>query len=377
MKLPGGDFHPTEGAGPGDAAGPEEQGEAAGWFTRPRTSALVLVVMTALVFYLCWRIIQPFVPALAWALALAILGSRLHRRFTKRIRNRNASAALATAVMVMFIAVPIAATAPTLAGKVKDGWENLRSESVRSRVDKVIRSNPSLAPVASFVARNAPSSDELTKQLAPGLSGLVTGSVWAGMQLLITFFALFYLLRDREQALRYLHWILPLTTGEADRLSNRVEEVVRASVFGTLLVATIQGVLGGLMFWWLGLPAPLLWGAVMCLLSVLPLLGAAIVWIPAALLLAMEGSWEKALILTVWGSVVVALIDNLLYPIFVGSKLRLHTLLVFIAIVGGLLAFGASGLVLGPLVLAVAIAAVEIWRERTAAGQAADAPAGS
>lgn len=375
MKLPGGNFHPTQGADPRDAAGPEDAGEGAGWFTRPRTSALVLVVMTALVFYLCWRIIQPFVPALAWALALAILGSRLHRRLTKRIRNRNASAALATAVMVMFIAVPIAATAPTLAGKVKDGWENLRSESVRSRVDKAIRSNPSLAPVASFVARHAPSSDEMTKQLAPGVSGLVTGSFWAGMQLLITFFALFYLLRDREQALRSLHWILPLTTSEADRLSNRIEEVVRASVFGTLLVATIQGMLGGLMFWWLGLPAPLLWGAVMCLLSVLPLLGAAIVWVPAAVLLAMEGSWEKALILTAWGSVVVALIDNLLYPIFVGSKLRLHTLLVFIAIVGGLLAFGASGLVLGPLVLAVAIAALEIWRERTAAGHAADAPA--
>jgi predicted PurR-regulated permease PerM len=153
--------------------------------------------------------------------------------------------------------------------------------------------------------------------------------------------------------------------------------VVRASVFGTLLVATIQGVLGGLMFWWLGLPAPLLWGAVMCLLSVLPLLGASIVWIPAAVLLVMEGSWEKALILTVWGSVVVALIDNLLYPIFVGSKLRLHTLLTFIAIVGGLFAFGASGLVLGPLVLAVALAALEIWHERTAAGQAADAPASS
>jgi predicted PurR-regulated permease PerM len=360
-----------------DAAGPEEQGEAAGWLTRPRTQALVLAVMTALVFYLCWRITEPFVPALAWALALAILGSRLHRRLTKRIHNRNASAALATAVMVMFIAVPIAATAPTLASKVKDGWESLRSESVRSRIDKALRSNPSLAPVASLVSRHMPSTDELTKQLAPGLSGLVTGSVWAGMQLLITFFALFYLLRDREAALRHLRSTLPLTTSEADRLSRRIEEVVRASIFGTLLVATIQGTLGGLMFWWLGLPAPLLWGAVMCLLSVLPLVGAAVVWIPAAVLLAMEGSWDKALILTAWGSIVVALIDNLLYPIFVGSKLRLHTLLTFIAIVGGLFAFGASGLVLGPVVLAVALAAMEIWHERTAAGQAADAPAES
>ena len=100
-------------------------------------------------------------------------------------------------------------------------------------------------------------------------------------------------------------------------------------------------------------------------------------WVPAALFLVMEGGWEEALILTVWGWVVDALIDNLLYPIFVGNKLRLHTLLVFIAIVGGLLVFGASGLVLGPVVLAITIAAMEIWRDRTAAGQSADtAPTG-
>lgn len=351
-----------------------ENGRPAGWLTRSRSSALVLMAMTAVAFYLCWRMTEPFVPALAWALALAILGYRLHRWLTQRIRNPNACAALATAFMVLFIAVPIAATAPSVAGSIKDGWETLRSESIQKRLENVTRNNPSLALAASFVARHAPSSDELAKQLAPGLSNLVTGSVWVGMQLLITFFALFYLLRDREKALHYLRFFVPLTTSEAERLTRRVAEVVRASVFGTLIVAAIQGLLGGLMFWWLGLPAPLLWGAVMCLLSVLPIFGAAIVWVPAAILLALEGSWEKALILTLWGSVVVALIDNLLYPVLVGNRLRLHTLLVFIAIVGGLLMFGASGLVLGPGVLAITIAAMDIWHERTAAGQSADAP---
>lgn len=111
----------------------------------------------------------------------------------------------------------------------------------------------------------------MAKQLAPGLSGLVTGS-----------------------------FTMPLTKRETDRLFKRAAEVVRASVFGTLLVAALQGLLGGLMFWWLGLPAPLLWGTVMFVLWVLPILGAAIVWIPAAFLLAMEGNWEKALILTIW-----------------------------------------------------------------------------
>jgi predicted PurR-regulated permease PerM len=356
-----------------EAANPEEQNDA-GWLTRARTSALVLIVITALALYLCWKLTQPFVPALAWALALAIIGYRLHQWLARRISGRNVSAGLATAALIMFIAVPIAATAPSVAGKVKDGLENLRSESVQSRINKAMRSNPTLAPLVSMVVRHAPSGEELSKSFAPGLSKLVTGSLWAGMELLITFFALFYLLRDRELALGYLRSTMPLTTRETNRLFKRIAEVVRASVFGTLLVAAVQGLLGGLMFWWLGLPAPLLWGAVMFVLSVLPIMGAAIVWIPAAILLAMEGSWEKALILTIWGSVVVALIDNLLYPIFVGNKLRLHTLLIFIAIVGGLLLFGASGLVIGPVVLAVTLAVVDIWRDRTAAGRAADTP---
>ncbi len=277
------------------------------------------------------KITQPFVPALAWALALAIIGSGLHRWLLRHLGHPGLSAGLATAVLIVFIAAPIAATAPTIATKVREGWEQM-------------------------------------------LPSLATGSMWAGVQMLVCFFALFYLLRDREQVLAFLRSLIPLTAAETSRLFRRVADVVRASVLGTLLVAAVQGLLGGFMFWWLDLPAPLLWGVVMFLLSVLPILGAAIVWVPTALLLLMEGSWEKALILGLWGSVVIALIDNLLYPVFVGNKLRLHTLLVFIAILGGLSLFGASGLILGPIVLAVTLAVIDIWRERTAAGQTADGP---
>jgi predicted PurR-regulated permease PerM len=355
-------------------APPPTPAPAAGWLTRRRTSALALLAATGVAFYLCWKIAQPFAPALAWALALAIIGSGLHRWLLRRLAHPGLCAGLATTVLIVFIATPIAATAPTVATKVKEGWEQMRSVSTQERVQKVLRSSGALAPVADIVARYAPSGDELAEQLAPRLPSLATGSLWAGVQLLVSFFALFYLLRDREQALAFLRTLSPLTGPETSRLFQRVADVVRATVLGTLLVAAVQGLLGGLMFWWLDLPAPLLWGVVMFLLSVLPILGAAIVWVPTALLLLMEGSWEKALILTVWGTVVIALIDNLLYPVFVGNKLRLHTLLVFIAILGGLLLFGASGLILGPIVLAVTLAVIDIWRERTAAGHTADGP---
>ena len=121
------------------------------------------------------------------------------------------------------------------------------------------------------------------------------------------------------------------------------------------------------MFWWLGLSAPLLWGVVMALLAVVPVLGAFVVWIPAALFLALEGSWGKALILTLWGMIVVGTIDNLLRPILVGNRLKLHTVLAFMSVVGGLILFGPAGLILGPVALTVTTVLLEIWPSRTTA----------
>jgi predicted PurR-regulated permease PerM len=144
-----------------------------------------------------------------------------------------------------------------------------------------------------------------------------------------------------------------------------VGDTVYATIYGTLAVAAVQGTLGGLMFWWLGLPAPMLWGLVMGVLAVVPVLGAFIVWIPAALFLALDGNWGKALILALWGGVVVGGIDNVMYPILVGNRLKLHTIPAFMAIVGGLIVFGPSGLILGPVVLTVTVLLLEIWQSRT------------
>jgi predicted PurR-regulated permease PerM len=165
---------------------------------------------------------------------------------------------------------------------------------------------------------------------------------------------------------------VPLSEAEVEEVFRRVADTIYAIVYGTLTVALVQGLLGGLMFWVLGLPAALLWGAVMALLAVVPVLGAFVVWAPAALFLALTGSWGKAVVLTVWGVGVVSLIDNLLYPILVGRRLRLHTLVVFIAIVGGVPLLGSAGVILGPAALAVTVALVDIWRRRTSGGRAAE-----
>jgi len=152
-----------------------------------------------------------------------------------------------------------------------------------------------------------------------------------------------------------------------NRMFDDVSDTVHATLYGTLAVAIVQGTLGGVMFWWLGLPTPLLWGIIMGLLAVVPVLGAFIIWIPAAIFLVLEGSGGKALLLTLWGAIVVGGIDNLLYPMLVGRRLKMHTVLAFISLVGGLIVFGPSGLILGPVIFTVTRLLLEIWSSQNTA----------
>jgi predicted PurR-regulated permease PerM len=194
------------------------------------------------------------------------------------------------------------------------------------------------------------------------------------MQIAITLFALFFFFRDRREIMNGLRSLVPLSNREATEVFRRIRGMIRASILGTVVVAFVQGSLGGLMFWFLGLPAPVLWALVMSVLAMIPTLGAPVVWVPAAAFLAAQGSWGKAIILVAWGMLAVGLIDNLLYPMLVGKEMQLHTLVVFLAVIGGLFLLGASGIVLGPVVLAITLALIDILRRRTARGRDAEEP---
>ena len=210
----------------------------------------------------------------------------------------------------------------------------------------------------------------LLASLATWLSNIgaafVRGSLRQVFEVGLTFYLLFYFLRDRHAAKAAVRRWLPLTHGEADTLFRRVFDTVHATVYGTLAVAAVQGVLGGIIFWVLGLPTPLLWGLVMGLLSIVPVLGSFVIWVPAAILLLLDGSWVRALILAAWGAIVIGGIDNILRPMFVGNRLQLHTIPAFISMIGGLFLFGAPGFILGPLIVTMTMLLVEFWRRRVA-----------
>ena len=195
---------------------------------------------------------------------------------------------------------------------------------------------------------------------------VLSGSVQVVTQVAIMLVTLFYFLRDRRLLLEFLFRLAPLSSSESHKLIHRVSEAISATLYGNLVVKLVQGILGGLMFWILGLPSPLLFGILMALLAMLPVVGTSLVWGPAAIVLLYQGSWVKAIILALWGGLVVSLMDNLLYPMLVATGLRFHTLGVLFSLFGGLIAFGLAGFVLGPVILASTVALLEIWQLRTA-----------
>jgi predicted PurR-regulated permease PerM len=317
--------------------------------------------------YLCYRMALPFLPALTWAAALAILFAPLHRWLESKFQRANLAAGVSVLLVALIVAVPTTFMGQRLLQESARGAAIIKLKVDSGEWRRVLEAQPRLAPAAHWVERQVDlpgTVQTLTNWLTNKAGMLVQGSVVQLIGFCLTFYLFFYFLRDRKSALKSLRFLSPLSLAEMDHLFGRIEDTVFATVYGTLAVAAVQGCLGGLMFWWLGLPAPLLWGVVMGLLAVVPVLGAFIIWVPAALFLLLEGSWGKALLLTVWGAVVVGGIDNLLLPILVGNRLKQHTLLAFLSVVGGLMVFGTSGLILGPVVLTVTTVLLEIWREQ-------------
>jgi len=347
-----------------------------GGLTRERVLVFVLAVATGLAFLLCYLIARPFIPVLAFALALAIVARPVHDWMTARIRNTDLAAAAAVGVVAVFIIGPVGFVAQQItreavagAQKVQEqvrepGWlDELQAHPRFGSWVKYLRETfdlrEALERVAAFLSQTAPQA--------------VAGTAWMLVEVLLTLFTLFFFFRDRQALVRAVRSLMPLSEAETDGVFRRVADTVYATIYGSLVVALVQGALGGLMFWFLGLPSPALWGAIMAILAVVPNLGAPVIWVPAAVFLALSGQWIKAVILAVWGAAAIGLIDNLLYPYLVGSRMRLHTLAVFFSMLGGLSQMGAAGVVLGPVILAVTLALVDVWRRRTTGGQTAEA----
>ncbi|MCB8839895.1 AI-2E family transporter [Aurantimonas sp. VKM B-3413] len=344
-------------------------------FERQTLSSLILIGAVLIGLYLCWLMAAPFLPAIVWSFVLAVLARPLNIRLRRLTGQRAISSGLTVALVAALVVFPGLMLAGTLLSEAVRNATYLEALLAANPWSAILDSHPLVATAVDWIDQRFDMQSILQSAAAwfgRWSAGLLQGSIMGSINLLLTFYFLFYLLRDEERAVAALEDALPLSREEFALLCERVVATIRASIFGTAFVAMLQGVLGGLSFWWLGLPAPIFWGVVMGILGIVPFLGAFVIWAPAAAYLALAGDLQSAGLLAVWGTFIVGLVDNLVYPILVGRQLMIHSAVSFVAVVGGIVVFGTIGFVLGPIVVAVSLVLVRMWRLRSLA-----APIGS
>ncbi|HEY9281860.1 MAG TPA: AI-2E family transporter [Pyrinomonadaceae bacterium] len=329
-----------------------------------------LLTATVIATYLCWLMLRPFVDVLAWATVLVILFYPVHRRLVARTDRPATSAIVSCVLVILVILIPLTLITLALVREFSGAAQGLQQFAAGLLDPNSPTTGRLLRWISPYVdieqLRNPDSIRGLVERVSGSLAqstvGLVGGAVGAVVQIFFIIFTMYYLFRDGDRIIGGLSDVLPLETAQSEEIFARTKEVIGASVYGTLVIAAVQGTLGGLAFWALGLPSPLVWGVVMTFMSLIPMAGSFVVWVPAALYLAATGQWWQAGLLTFWGALVIGSIDNFLRPKLVGERTKLHELLIFFAVLGGLQVFGVLGLVLGPVILAITLALFDVVR---------------
>lgn len=347
--------------------------------TKNRTTVAFLMALTAIALYLCYVLVAPFVKPILFSVILAIVSYPVHFKIRSWIRNRNVAAALSTVALIVLIALPSFFLGRALVSGFHDIYDSL-TESGEGRerlsVFLVHLFDRAIAWASRYIPISVPNLQgailsQIEKAVASLLAvtaGLVGGVSSFGLNAFIAIFVLFFLLRDGRSILRRMTVLLPLRPDQVRRLFALVTETLHAIVYGTLAMAVIQGTLTGLAFWFLGLTSPAVWGLLASFLAALPIVGTTLVWFPAACMLLLSGHWIKGVLLLIWGVAAVHPVDNILRPYLIGGRVKLSTLYVFFAVIGGLKAFGALGLFIGPLVLAITVALLTFLRKEKLVG---------
>jgi predicted PurR-regulated permease PerM len=332
---------------------------------------LTLMVVASLA--LCW-ILWPLYGAVLWGVVIAIIFAPVYRWMLRQMGNRKNLAALSTvAVILLMVILPLALIGAALGREATGVYKRIEG----GELNLVQLFEQAMGALPNWVTElmndyGITSLAEIQQRLAALLSQgsqfLATQALNIGastfdfvVNLFVMLYLLFFLLRDGDRLSQKIRDAVPLRDRQLSALLEKFTVVIRATVKGNMVIALIQGTLGGLIFWFLGINAALLWAVVMAFLSLLPAVGAGLVWIPVALYLLGTGSIWQGVLLIGYGALVIGLVDNVLRPILVGKDTKLPDYVVLISTLGGIQAFGLNGFVIGPVIAAMFLAVWDIY----------------
>ncbi|RNC67513.1 MAG: AI-2E family transporter [Desulfuromonadales bacterium] len=351
--------------------------------------ALATFAFLALMLYLVYTVVSPFMAPLGWAGVIGVLTFPLYRRLRARLRTGDTVAAsVMTPAVVVTLVVPVIALTLFLVKEATLAYgflERVAADGGQAALQS-LHDHPLLAPwVRRLEAYTGPLSLEIdttvlpeVKEVAAKVLGysreLIKNMFLFAIKLIMMVIALFFIYRDGERVQRHVLAIIPLSEGHKELLTETVRRVIGAVMFGVFLTCLVQGALGAAGFLVVGLPSPVLFGAIMSVCALIPVFGTGLIWLPAAVYLLLNGEVARGVGLMAWGFLVVSSIDNFIRPFFISGKAKLPVLVIAIGGLGGLAAFGLLGAVVGPIILALFLALFDMYRVEVEAGQGNSAP---
>ncbi len=322
--------------------------------------------------YLVYLIFMPFLVPIGWAGILAVVLHPWHVKLTRRLGATRA-AALSTLGVTFLLIVPTLALATLFVDQAVQAAVNIQHAFARGEMPWVNNAWGWLVSHSPGGAGRDLSSllnqagDKIGTGAAAMLSTVLTHTAMFFFDLFITVFALFYFFRDGGKLLAGIRGVLPFEEEHAEKIILGAERLIRATVTTSLVIAAIQGVLCGIGFAVVGIRAAVFWGAGMAFCSLLPVLGSALIWFPATVWLLATGHWGKAIVLVAICAGLTTGVDSLLRPFLLSGRTRMNALMVFVSVLGGVAVFGVIGLVLGPILVAMAVGVVKAYSEYRAA----------
>jgi predicted PurR-regulated permease PerM len=347
--------------------------------------AYLALALAGVILYLAYLVFIPFFVPLFWGAVLGMLFYPLYHRLNRRLRGRSAlSAGLLTVAVLFVVLIPALALGFQLLREAIELFEKVRQPlgSGMALFSPDSAAYRYLGPLISRLGFTSSDIHQAATFIVQGVGGFIltlassaiSNFVGLVVDVLLTLVALFFAFKDGPAFVKWLKRLIPLPLDEVEELFLKLRQVVRASVFSTFTVAAAQGLTGGLAFWGLGLSKPLLWGVLMGVGSLIPIIGSPVVWIPAAIYLAIIGEWLKAGLLLAAGTFIVGTIDNILRPLLIHGRVQISNFSLFFGILGGVYLTGFTGLLFGPVLISLLLTVLRIYEERHAHPKAGREP---
>ncbi len=337
--------------------------------TSDRLTTVLSYGALLLLIYLVFRIVEPFLEPLAWSAVLAIFFYSVHERISRRLRPNPAALVSTLGVTLLLIAPALLVLVYTTRQAIDAtaGLESVLKDPQKAlplhAVDWIRHQLPRRWQAADFSQPLRQGAEQIAAFLASRLGALVKNLFAFFVDLFILIFALFFMFRDGPEIVRGVSHLAPFDESIQEDMLRESRDLIFASVAVALVIAGLQGVLGGIAFAIGGISAPIFWGVLIAFFSLVPVVGSALIWVPGALFLGFSGHWGKGLAVVVICGGVAGVADNIVRPLLLRNRTHLNELLLFLGVLGGLEVFGLLGLVIGPTVVAAAMGVFRVYME--------------